>query len=133
MTPQLANAYMGPNATKGIGDVQARQIERAFKKEIGWLDHDHNSSDTDSSNTGQYNALSKQALNLISCVEELDKAGDLARSTFILHTGLLRLSAAESEIHTGSARAEMIAELERLIGSSAEISGATDDRKPKRK
>lgn len=132
MSGQQANALIGPNPSRGIGDEKAREIERAYKKEPGWLDHEHNSSDADSANIGQYNALSKQALDLISCVVELDKASDLARSTFILHTGLLRLSAAASELHTSSARAEMIADIERLTGSSAEISGAIDERKPKR-
>jgi hypothetical protein len=131
MSGQQANALIGPNPSRGIGDEKAREIERAYKKEIGWLDHDHDSSDIDSANTGQYNALSKQALDLISCVSELDSVGGLARSAFILHTGLLRLSSASSELHTGSARAEMIAEIQRLIGSGADTPGATDDRKPK--
>lgn len=132
MSNQQANALIGPNPSRGIGDEKAREIEKTYGKEIGWLDHDHSSEQSDNSNSDQYNALSAQAKGLISCVAQLDKAGNLARSTFLLHTGLLRLSAAAAELHTGSARAEMIADIERLIGSASETPGATDEWKRKK-
>jgi len=133
MSSQQANALIGPNPVRGIGDEKAREIEKRYEKETGWLDHDHESASHDSSNSDRYNALSEQAKSLISCVVDLDRVGNLSRSTFLLHTGLLRLSAAASELHTGSARAEMIADIERLIGSASEIPGATDEPRHTRK
>lgn len=132
MSSQQTNALIGPNPSRGIGDDKAREIEDAFGMESGWLDHDHSSEISDAANSEGYNALSDQAKNLIACVVELDGVGNLSRSAFILHTGLLRLSAASAELHTGSARAEMIADIERLIGPASEMPGATDERRKRK-
>src|ERR1700742_2415248 len=76
MSNQQANALIGPNPVRGIGDEKAREIEEAFGREIGWLDHDHTVDISDASNSGQYNALSGEARALIECVRHLDGLGD---------------------------------------------------------
>lgn len=132
MSNQQANALIGPNPVRGIGDEKAREIEEAFGREIGWLDHDHTVDISDASNSASYNALSGEALALIECVRRLDSVGDLARKTFILHSGLLQVSSAFSELQTGSARSQMLAEAERLLASSLEFPGAPNERMPKK-
>ncbi len=41
MTGQQANQLIGPNPKRSIGHEKAREIERAYGKEVGWLDHEH--------------------------------------------------------------------------------------------
>jgi len=132
MSGQQANALIGPNPLRGIGDEKAREIEEKYGKEIGWLDHDHSAENSDMPNSGTYNALSGEAEALIACVRHLDGIGELARKTFILHTGLLQVSSAFTELQTGSARSQMLAETDRLLASSLEIQGATNERTPKK-
>jgi hypothetical protein len=38
---QQLSAYIGKNPTRNIGDQAARDIERAFRKPRGWMDHLH--------------------------------------------------------------------------------------------
>ncbi|BEH18887.1 hypothetical protein [Burkholderia pseudomallei] len=116
MTSQQANQLIGPNPKRGIGHEKAREIEAAFGKESGWLDHDHSSVDLDLSISGQNSALSDEAKRLISCVVRLDSVGELARKTFLIHAGLLQLSAAFIEFQTGSAQSQMLAEIDELLG-----------------
>lgn len=133
MSGQQANALIGPNPLRGIGDEKAREIEEKYGKEIGWLDHDHSAENSDMPNNGIDNTLSGEAEALIACVRHLDGVGELARKTFILHTGLLQVSSAFTELQTGSARSQMLAETDRLLASSLEIpSGATNERTPKK-
>lgn len=133
MSPQQANQIAGPNAKRGIGDEMARRIESAFEKQRGWLDHDHSPADGDLSNSGQNEMLSIEARNLISCVARLDEIGEIARKSFILHTGLLQLSVAFAESQTGSTQARMLAEVEKLLGPRLKnLTGPTNERHPKK-
>jgi hypothetical protein len=120
MTGQQANALIGPNPVRGIGHDKAREIEAAYGKPSGWLDHDHSSLSSEISNTEQNNALSDEARELILCVTRLDAVGDLARKTFTWHTGLLQLSSAFAELQTRSARAQMLEETDRLMSARLE-------------
>jgi hypothetical protein len=120
MTSQQANALIGPNPVRGIGHDKAREIEAAYGKPSGWLDHDHSTDSSEISNTGHNNALSDEARELILCVTRLDALGDLARKTFIWHTGLLQLSSAYAELQTLSARAQMLEETDRLMSARLE-------------
>ena len=115
MEPQQANQIIGPNPKRGIGDDMARRIEIAYEKEIGWLDHDHTCG-MDTSNSDQNPALSDEAKSLILCVVRLDSVGELARKTFLLHTGLLQVSAAFTEFQTGAAQSQMLAEVDKILG-----------------
>lgn len=115
MTGQQANQIIGPNPTREIGNNKAREIELAYGKEIGWLDNDHTRNDVDAAISGDNNALSDEAKALIRCVTELDKVGDLARKTFIYSRGLLQLSASYTELQTGSARSQQLAEIDSLL------------------
>ncbi len=134
MAPQQANQLIGPSADdpekgRGIGDEIARRIERAYDKEEGWLDHEQSSK---TSNSEANRLLSDEAKNLILWIERLDALGDLARKTFAYHQGLLLLSSAATELQTGSARAQMLAELQHLLGPPSEPSGGINERKPKK-
>ncbi len=133
MTSQQANQLIGPNPKRGIGHEKAREIEDAYRKEMGWLDHDHSEDDLHLSISGQNNALSDEAKSLISCVVRLDSVGEVAHKSFILHTGLLQLSAAFAEFQTGSAQSQMLAEVDKLLGPRVEqITGPTNERNPKK-
>ncbi|MBR8054182.1 hypothetical protein [Burkholderia vietnamiensis] len=133
MTPQQANQLIGPNPKRGIGHAMARDIEDAYGKEVGWLDHDHSTDDVHRSISGQNNALSDEAKSLISCVVRLDSVGEIARKSFILHTGLLQLSAAFTEFQTGSAQSQMLAEVDKLLGPRYEnLTGPHNERNPKK-
>jgi hypothetical protein len=130
MTPQQVNSWGGPNPRRNIGDEIARRIEIAFEKEEGWLDHEW---DVESSINGHMSALSDEAKSLIFCVERLDAAGDVARKTFIYHTGLLLLSSASAALQTGSVVTQMLEQLEQTRASThSESSGATNGRKIKK-
>ncbi|HEX7911740.1 MAG TPA: hypothetical protein VF534_27115 [Paraburkholderia sp.] len=127
MTPQQVNSWGGPNPRRGIGDDIARRIEKAHKKEEGWLDHEHAA---DSSISGHKSPLSDEAKSLILCVERLDGIGDLARKTFVWHTGLLLLSSAAAELQTGLVQSQMLAELEQIGAAQSQSPGApTNERK----
>ena len=115
MEPQQANQIIGPNPKRGIGDDIARRIEDAYGKEIGWLDHDH-TCELDTSIKSPNSVLSDEAKSLILCVERLDSVGELARKTFLLHTGLLQVSAAFTEFQTGAAQSQMLAEVDKILG-----------------
>lgn len=132
MSGQQANQIIGPSATRGIGDDIARRIEQAYGKEKGWLDNDHTKNNLDASISGEGNALSDEARQLILCVGQLDSVGDLARKTFIYARGLLQLSAAYEELQTGSARSQMLAETDQLLNPRVDIPGSTHDRKRKK-
>lgn len=120
MTGQQANALIGPNPVRGIGHDKAREIESSYRKPAGWLDHDHSFDSIEILNTEQNNALSDEARELILCVTRLDAVGDLARKTFVWHTGLLQLSSAFTELQTRSARAQMLEEADRLMSARIE-------------
>jgi hypothetical protein len=120
MTNQQANALIGPNPVRGIGHDKAREIEAAYDKPVGWLDHEHSFDSSENSNTEQNNALSDEAKELILCVTRLDAVGEIARKTFSWHTGLLQLSAAFAEFQTRSARAQMLEETDRLMAARIE-------------
>lgn len=129
MTPQQVNAWGGPRPRKGIGDDIARRIEAAYEREEGWLDHEW-VAEGKTRNIDQKVPLSDEAKSLISCVERLDGLGELARKTFIYHTGLLLLSSAAAELQTGSVRSQMLEELERLGAAQSDFSGdPTHERK----
>lgn len=133
MSGQQANQIIGPSATRGIGDDIARRIEAAYGKEEGWLDNDHNKNALDALISGSNNALSNEANALIACVVELDTVGDLARKTFAYTRGLLYLSAAYEESQTLSARSQMLAETDQLLGPRVDIaSGPKNERKRKK-
>lgn len=130
MSGQQVNQIIGPNANRGIGDDIARRIEKAYGKEEGWLDHEWVANP---SIIGQICPLSDEAKSLILCVERLDAIGDLARKTFALHQGLLLLSSVATELQTGSAQSQMLAEVDRLLGPRhLDISGPANERKPKK-
>lgn len=112
MSGQQANQIIGPNASRGIGDDIARRVEKAYGKEEGWLDNDHNQNNLEALISGANNVLSDEAKALIRCVVQLDTVGDLARKTFVYSRGLLQLSASYTELQTGSARAQVLAEIE---------------------
>jgi hypothetical protein len=132
MTGQQANQIIGPHPKRQIGSTQARKIEEAYGKEIGWLDNDHSKNNVDVLISTANHALSEEAKDLILCVAQLDTVGDLARQTFVYARGLLHLSSAFAELQTGVARSKMLAETERLLSSGLEISGPTNDRKNKK-
>lgn len=133
MSSQQANALIGPNPRREIGDEKAREIETTYGKEVGWLDHDHSPGINESSISGDNETLSDEAKSLILCVRRLDSVGELARKTFLLHTGLLQLSAAFTEFQTGSAQSQMLAEVDKLLGPRLEqLSGPSNERNPKR-
>ncbi|RQZ08931.1 hypothetical protein DF105_01110 [Burkholderia stagnalis] len=133
MTSQQANQLIGPNPTRGIGHKNAREIEVAYKMELGWLDHDHAADDVHLSISAQNNALSDEAKSLISCVVRLDSVGELARKSFLLHKGLLQLSAAFTEFQTGSAQSQMLADVDKLLGPRlGQMTGPTNERNPKK-
>lgn len=136
MSGQQANQIIGPSATRGIGDDIARRIEAAYGKENGWLDNDHNKNDLDAAISGDNNALSDEAKALIRCVVQLDRVGDLARKTFVYSRGLLQLSASYTELQTGSARSQQLAEIDALLlppsSPRREIPEPKHDRKNKK-
>lgn len=39
--PNYLSQLRGPKAKRGVGDKLARDLERAAKKPLGWMDHDH--------------------------------------------------------------------------------------------
>lgn len=133
MSGQQANQIIGPKATRGIGPAVARRIEKAYGKEKGWLDTDHNQNDLESLISGTNNALSDEANQLISCVVQMDRVGDLARKTFAYARGLLYLSAAYEELQTASARSQMLAETDQLLGPRVDKApGPLNERKHKK-
>lgn len=133
MPGQQANQIIGPNPTRNIGDAKAREIEEAYEKERGWLDHDHSPQHSfEPLISGQNTPLSDEARELILCVTRLDAAGQISRKTFRLHTGLLSLSAASTELQTGLARSNMLAEADRLLAARLEIPEGSNDREHKK-
>lgn len=130
MSNQQVNSIIGPNAVRGIGDDIARRIEKAYEKEEGWLDHEWGSN---SAINEAISPLSDEAKSLILCVERLDGLGDVARKTFIYHTGLLLLSSAAAELQTGLVQSQMLAELEQIRAAQSHSPGATTNERKLKK
>lgn len=124
--PQQANAIIGPNPKRNIGDNQARLIEETFELEIGWLDHEH-SSDTKADNSsirGHFPLLSDEALALVACVVRADELGGKFSKLFAAQqqtiTFAVELSSAQNR-HTGrddSGKWEFLTSWEREVEGS---------------
>lgn len=128
MSPQQANAIIGPNPKRNIGDAQARLIEETFSKEIGWLDHERSLDGTvdNSSIRSHFPLLSDEALALVACVVRGDDLDGKFGKLFVAQQQVITFAVELSEAQNHRTGRDDPGKWEFLTSWEREVEGSRD-------